>query len=239
MPSMNTPMHSQAGKMRRGSSAIRLVTSCLSALLFVSRAGAQDEPKTASSPAGNPPAAAAGQPNDAEMMKQMLELAKLNENHKLMASLAGTWSFDVTMWMAPGAPPMKSSGVATRKPMMDGRYFVFEVNGKMKMPGPDGKLQDMNFKGHSLEGYDNVKKKFVATWADNMGTGILMSEGTYDPATKSFTYTSEMEPMPGVKTKVREVLKIVDSDHHMLEWFEDRGGQEVKTMEINYTRKKS
>jgi hypothetical protein len=48
-----------------------------------------------------------------------------------------------------------------------------------------------------------------------------------------------MEPMPGVKTKVREVLKIVDSDHHMLEWFEDRGGQEVKTMEINYTRKKS
>jgi hypothetical protein len=113
------------------------------------------------------------------------------------------------------------------------------VNGKMKMPGADGKLQDMNFRGHSLEGYDNVKKKFVATWADNMGTGILMSEGTYDPATKSFTYTSEMEPMPGVKTKVREVLKIVDSDHHMLEWFEDRGGQEVKTMEINYTRKKS
>jgi hypothetical protein len=134
---MNTRMHSQAGKIRRGSSAIRLVTICLAAVLFVSRTGAQDEPKTASSPAANPPAAA-GQPNDAEMMKQMMELAKLNENHTLMASLAGTWSFDVTMWMAPGAPPMKSSGIATRKPIMDGRYFVFEVNGKMKMPGPDG-----------------------------------------------------------------------------------------------------
>jgi hypothetical protein len=233
-------MHSQGGHVRRGSSAIQLlVTICLAALFLGARAGAQDEPKTAPSPAGDAPAPAAGQPSDAEMMTQMMELAKLNENHKLLASLAGTWSFEVTMWMSPGAPPMKSSGTAARKPMMDGRYFVFEVNGKMKMPGADGKLQEMNFKGHSLEGYDNVKKKFVATWADSMGTGILMSEGTYDPATKSFTYNSEMEPMPGVKTKVREVLKVVDNDHHMLEWFEHRGGQEVKTMEINYTRKKS
>lgn len=236
---MITPMHPQAGDVRRGSSAILLATICFAPVLLVSQAAAQDEPKTASTPAGNPPATAAGQPDEAEMMKQMMELAKLNENHKLLATLAGTWSFDVTMWMSPGAPPMKSSGTATRKPMMDGRYFVFEVNGKMKMPGADGKLQEMNFKGHSIEGYDNVKKKFVATWVDNMGTGILLSEGTYDPATKSFTYTSEMEPMPGVKTKVREVLKIVDNDHHKLEWFEDRGGQEVKTMEINYSRKKS
>jgi len=89
-----------------------------------------------------------------------------------------------------------------------------------------------------MEGYDNVKKKFVGTWMDNMGTGIMMSEGDYDPATKSFTYTSEMEPMPGMKTKVREVLKVTDKDHMTFEWYEDRGGQEAKTMEINYTRKK-
>jgi hypothetical protein len=44
--------------------------------------------------------------------------------------------------------------------------------------------------------------------------------------------------MPGMKQKVREVIKIVDNNHHTFEWYEDRGGQEVKTMEINYTRKK-
>jgi hypothetical protein len=66
----------------------------------------------------------------------------------------------------------------------------------------------------------------------------MQSEGTYDPATKTLTYTSEYEPMPGMKTKVRELLKIPDKDHHTLEFYEDRGGKEVKVMEIIYTRQK-
>jgi hypothetical protein len=66
----------------------------------------------------------------------------------------------------------------------------------------------------------------------------MYSEGDYDPATKTFTYTSEIEMLPGMKTKIREVIKVVDKDHHDFEWYEDRGGQETKTMEIKYTRKK-
>ena len=35
-----------------------------------------------------------------------------------------------------------------------------------------------------------------------MGTGIMMSEGDYDPATKTFTYTGEFRRMmPGMKQK--------------------------------------
>jgi hypothetical protein len=189
----------------------------------------------------SPVAAPAGSPSDAEMMKQMMDLAKLNENHKLLQDLAGTWNYTVKFWMNPdsNAPPQESKGVAVRKPIMGGRYFTLDVTGRMKVPGADGKLKDFEFKGTSIEGYDNVKQKFVGTWADNMGTGIIMSEGTYDPATKTFTYNTEMEPVPGMKTKVRETMKIDDKDHHTFEWYEDRGGQEVKTMEINYTRKKS
>jgi hypothetical protein len=188
----------------------------------------------------SPVAAASGQPNPAEMMKQMMELAKLNENHKLLADLVGTWSYTVKMWMNPdpSAKPEESKGTAVRKSMMNGRFFVMDVTGKMEMPGPDGKKKEMTFKGMGLEGYDNVKKKFIGTWMDNMSTGIMMSEGTYDPATKTFTYTGEYEATPGMKQKIREVMKIVDKDHHTFEWYEDRGGQEAKTMEINYTRKK-
>ncbi len=122
---------------------------------------------------------------------------------------------------------------------MDGRFFTLDVSGKFQMPGPDGKMKDFNFKGIGLEGYDNVKKKFVSTWSDNMITGIMMAEGTYDPASKTFTYTGETEMMPGMKTKVRETVKVTDKDHHTFEYFEDRGGKDVKTMEINYTRKNS
>jgi hypothetical protein len=199
-------------------------------------------PATASSPSGNQPAAS-GQPSAADMQKmmaQMMELAKLNENHKLLADLAGTWSYTVKMWMNPdpNAKPDESKGTAVRKSMMDGRYFVVDVTGKMEMPGADGKKKEMTFKGMGIDGYDNVKKKFVGTWMDNMGTGVMMSEGDYDPATKTFTYASEYEAIPGMKTKIREIVKVVDKNHHTFEWYENRGGQEVKTMEINYTRKK-
>src|SRR5216117_772617 len=191
----------------------------------------------------SPPSAAqavtaTGQPNPQEMMKQMIEMSKLNENHKLLSSLDGSWNYTIKMWMNPdpNAKPQESKGTATRKTVMVGRYVMMDVAGKLQMPGEDGKMKDMQFKGMGVEGYDNVKKKFVASWIDNMGTGIQFSDGTYDPATKSFTYTSEMEPVPGMKTPVREVIKVADNNHMTLEWYENHGGQEKKTMEINYTR---
>src|SRR5437667_4373571 len=133
----------------------------------------------------SPPSAAqavtaTGQPNPQEMMKQMIEMSKLNENHKLLSSLDGSWNYTI------------------------------------KMPGEDDKMKDVQFKGMGLEGYDNVKKKFINSWIDNMGTGIQFSEGTYDPATKTLTYTSEMEPVPGMKSQVREVIKIADNNHMTL-----------------------
>jgi len=171
-------------------------------------------------------------------MKQMMEMSKLNENHKLLADMNGSWNFAIKMWMSPdpNAKPQESKGTATRKSAMDGRYVIMDVTGKMQMPGPDGKMKDMLFKGMGIEGYDNVKKKFVSSWIDNMGTSIQFSEGTYDPAAKTYTFTSEMEPMPGMKMPVREVLKMTDKDHMQMEWYETHGGQEKKTMEIAYTR---
>jgi len=190
---------------------------------------------------------AMGQPNGQmsaadmqKMMAQMMEMSKLNENHKLLSSLDGNWNYTIKFWMNPNpsAPPQESKGTATRKSIMGGRYVMMDVSGNMQMPGEDGKMKTTQFKGMGMEGYDNVKKKFVASWIDNMGTGIEFSEGTYDPATKSFTYTAEVEAIPGMKTQVREVVKVTDNNHMMLEWYDNQGGQEKKTMEINYTKKK-
>src|SRR5207245_11473510 len=142
-------------------------------------------PATASAPSAAQPVTATGQPNPQEMMK-------LNENHKLLSSLDGSWNYSIKMWMNPdpNAKPQESKGTATRKTVMAGRYVMMDVSGKIQMPGEDGKMKDVQFKGMGLEGYDNVKKKFVGSWIDNMGTGIEFSEGRYDPATKTFTYTS-------------------------------------------------
>jgi len=228
-----------------------IVTVFLSATAFAVSSFAQTSPapgaKVSNSgkvavPANPKKQSSGGQSSAADMqkmMQQMAEMSKINENHKLLSSLDGTWDSAVKFWMNPdpNAPPQESKATATRKTIMDGRYVMMDVSGTMQMPGEDGKMKDVEFKGMGTEGYDNAKKKFVASWIDNMGTGIEFSEGKYDPATKTFTYTMEMEPVPGMKTHVREVLKLVDDTHMQLEWYETQGkGKEKKTMEIAYTK---
>ena len=207
-----------------------ITTLVLAALLagppLARKAGADDKP-------------AGGQPSEAEMMKMMMEMGTPGENHKVLAGFVGSWKYHTKFWMTSDlkAPPMESGGKSVTKAMMGGRYFQSTHTGKMQMPGPDGKMTDMEFQGMAIEGYDNAKKKFVGTWIDNMGTGIMHLEGTFDPATKTMTYYAEYEAMPGVKTKMRETITITDNNHHTLEFFEDHNGKEVKTMEITYTRR--
>ena len=213
-------------KKRRSSICLRttLLAFALSAPCF-----AQDS--------AAPKAAAKSAPgDDAQMMAAMMELAKPGENHKILEATAGSWTYKVRWWMSPEAPPMEATGTTTTKSVMEGRYFISEHAGKMSMPGPDGKIVDMGYEGMATEGYDNAKKKYVASWIDNMGTGIMMMEGTYDPATKTLTYLGEAEPMPGVKFNVRQAVIYADKDHHKMEFYEVHGGKEVKVMEIEYAR---
>src|SRR5205814_8477966 len=95
---------------------------------------------SADAPASQPKSAA--QPSEAEMMKQMMELAKTGENHKVLSGMVGSWIYTIKMWMNPSAPPTSSTGSAVIKPVMDGRYFVGDFTGKMQMPGADGKMKD-------------------------------------------------------------------------------------------------
>ena len=92
-------------------------------------------------------------------MKQMMDMSKLNENHKLLADMNGSWNYTIKMWMNPdpNAKPQESKGTATRKSVMGGRYVMMDVTGKMQMPGEDGKMKDMQFKGMGIEGYDNAE----------------------------------------------------------------------------------
>lgn len=234
------------------------LTACTCALAFAAPAAAQDKPKTEpkkeekkpdakpAAPAAKPddkkPAAGgapAMSPEEAKAMKNMEEAGKVTENHKLLSdNLAGEWTYENKMWHGPEVEV--STGTCSTKAVFGGRYLHAAHKGSMQMPGPDGKMMDMQFEGMSVTGYDNIKKKFVGTWSDSMSTGIFMSEGMYDPGTKSFTYTGEMpDCMQDFKiVKIRHVIKIIDKDKHVFEWYQPMDGKDTKTMEITYTRKK-
>jgi hypothetical protein len=133
--------------------------------------------------------------------------------------------------MNPAGPPDESTGNTTYRSLMDGRFVQHEHKGTS---------MGMTFHGLGLLGYDNVSKQFQGHFFENMATGQMLMNGSYDSATKTYTFRGEMDDMlkPGTKVKVRETVKIVDNNTHVLEWYETRGGKEAKTMEITYKRKK-
>lgn len=169
----------------------------------------------------------------ATAMKNYMAYATPGEPHKMLAKSNGTWNGEITMWMSPDdAHPISSTATMTNKMIMDGRYQVSETKGNM---------MGMPFNGIGTTGYDNHKKIFVATWLDNMGTGIMKMEGPWDEATKTTTLTGKMvDPSSGRECDFKEVYKIIDDDHQFMEMYgpDPKTGKQFKSMEIKLTRKK-
>ena len=165
-----------------------------------------------------------------EEMKAWEAYMAPSDTHKWLATMDGEWDADVTMWMDPSQPANKSKAVAVNKMIFDGRY---------QHSTHSGDLMGMPFNGESITAYDNAKKKFIATWIDNMGTGIMVMEGTYDDASKTLTMNGvTTDPMTGKDTPVTEKMIYHSKDSYTFEMYMVYEGKEMKTMEIVYNRKK-
>jgi hypothetical protein len=164
-------------------------------------------------------------------MDAMMKAATPGDAHKKLSPMAGSWTADVKMWMAPGAPPAAGSGAAENSWALDGRWLEQRFTGN---------FMGMPFTGVGYTGYDNIKKKYVGTWMDTMTTSMMISDGKADADGKSITFSSTMDdPMTGKTSPVKEKVTVVDADHHTLEmWGAGPDGKMFKMMEINYTRKK-
>jgi len=149
--------------------------------------------------------------------------------HEMIARYNGEWNAEITMWMEDGAEPSKSTGSATNYMIMGGRYQESVYKGT---------FNEMPFEGKGIWGYDNAKKKFVSTWIDNFGTGVMYMEGTWDDASKTAHLSGQcIDPETGKEMSVREVFKMVDDNTQIFEMYDTKDGKERKTMEIKYTRK--
>lgn len=169
--------------------------------------------------------------DSAAMMKAWTEYMTPGDMHNLMAKYNGTFNAEVTMWMDPAAPPSTSKATTVNKMILGNRYQESTHNGN---------FNGMPFEGKSIMGYDNAKKKFVSTWVDNMGSGIMVMEGSYDEGTKTISTSGTMtDPMTGKDCTVRETMQFVDDNTQIMEMYsEGPDGKEYKNMEIKYTRKK-
>ena len=149
--------------------------------------------------------------------------------HQMLAKSDGEWNEELTMWMEPDAEPVKSTATAVNKMIMGGRY---------QHATHTGKVMGMPFEGMGITGYDNAKKIYISTWIDNMGTGVMYSEGKWNDKNKTVDYIgTALDPVSGKELKIRQIFKKVDANTETLEMFTTRDGKEFKSMEIKMTRK--
>ena len=174
---------------------------------------------------------AAQEPQDMEqrMLEYMEKYATPGEHHRHLVKLVGNWTTQTTFWAGPGAPPAESTGTAEHRMILGGRFLVTSYKGK---------IMDMPFEGTGTAAYDRYKEKYVETWVDNMGTMVMVSEGTCDGTGKERTVVAEFtEPLTGVDTTFRSVYRIIDEDNYILEMHSSLPeGGEFQLFEIVHTR---
>lgn len=165
-------------------------------------------------------------------MRACMVAATPGKMQQHLAEGVGVWHGKNTMWMSPGAEPLKSQSTTTVTSIMDGRHIRVEVAGDMPGMGP--------YKGLGHYGYDNTARKFVSTWLDNHSTGIMTGTGELSPDGKiltwKYTYTCPLTKKPSV---MRDVETITGPDTKTMEMFgaDPKTGKEFRLMRIELTKK--
>lgn len=161
-----------------------------------------------------------------DMMAKMAPGAQ----HERLKSFEGKFKAKVRLWMGPG-DPMESTGTMVNSMDLDGRYLRQDYKGDpSEGPFP-------NFVGHGYWGFNNITERFEGFWIDNASTMMQVEQGSVDAAGRVWTMKGEMaDPSTGGTMKKRTVITLQDDDHHKMEAYFDQGGNEFKTMEIEYER---
>ncbi len=193
--------------------------------LFQKSKATAEEPKPAQSTLKLPPGWTM------EDMQAIIAAGTPGKMQQYLAKAAGVWQGKTTMWMIPGADPVKSQCKCTVTPLMDGRYTQVEMTGDMPGMGP--------YKGLALCGFDNVSQKFTSSSIDNQSTGIMTGTGELSADQKVMTWTYTFNcPLNKKPTPMRQVETTTGDKTKTLEIYsvEPKSGKEYKMMVIELTK---
>jgi len=203
----------------------RIVCTMVAMVMLASAIAMAADEKKPATPA-TPDAAAAQQAAQQAAMQAMMP----GEHHQHMKKLVGEFDYTITMYM-PGAAPQEFKGHRSAKMVMGDRYLDESYTGT---------FMGMPFEGHGTMAYDNVQKKYLSTWTDNMGTGIMFGSGMCSNNGTQWDMKADMaDPMSGKMVTTRSVTKLVDADHMTMDMFgPGPDGKEMKMMSIAAARSK-
>jgi hypothetical protein len=206
---------------RRVAYSISILVVAVAGGGFLAGRASSDEPK----PAGGemPPEAAA-------KMADWMKMATPGPQHELLKPFVGTF-VGTGAFTEEGFGTMSIREEFTAKPVFGGRFL--EMDTKMTTEPALGPPMSSRM----YLGFDNAKQKFVHVMFGDMSTAIGSSEGTYDPATKTFTMIGTEVMGPGKERKYRMTQRVVSNDEWVFElYFTGPDGKETKSGSATYKR---
>ena len=132
------------------------------------------------------------------------------KEHQWLQQLLGEWTYEGEMQMAPGQPPLKSTGKESVRAL--GKLWVL-CEGNGEMPGCDGLATTL-----MTLGYDPEKKAFIGSWAGSMMTHMWVYNGALDAEAKVLTLSTEGPSFAGdgKQAKYRDEITIKNKDERVL-----------------------
>ena len=130
--------------------------------------------------------------------------------------------------MAPGAPDEVSKATSVHRMVLGGRYLEQVYKGtSMGMP----------FEGIGYTGYDNVQQRYVGTWMDTFGTGVMTFLGVAKPTDERIDTVAEGIEPSGQKRIFENIVRIHNHGRHSYEmWTTGPTGKKHRTMIVEYER---
>lgn len=163
---------------------------------------------------------------------ELVALMSPGPGHERLEPLVGAWTITGRLWIgAEDEPPIEGEGTSEYEWALGGRWLRHQTRTE---------FMGRTFTGWGLIGYDNVRKVYQGVWADNASTGLMLTTGLYDEATKSIVSRGEVsDAVSGGVVKLRAIITFVDADTIRYEHFETKGSEaERKSMELTYSRVK-
>jgi hypothetical protein len=168
--------------------------------------------------------------NNDPKMAAMMKYSMPGPEHGVLQQLKGKWEQQVKWRMGADKPWVTSNSKCKNKLVLDGRYIQQTIESE--------KVDDFKYQAIAYIGYDNYKKKYVATWIDNMSTMIGAGEGTYEPTSNTFTFHGTFPDFETGRIKsYRSVMTIHHKDAMTEQVYEpDDEGNEFMSVETHYKR---
>lgn len=106
------------------------------------------------------------------MLEMYIEAAKPVDEHRQLAEFVGPWKVTTKLWFDPSAKPKTSTGTATGRKILGGRFVQIDADVK----------GDFDTQSLTILGFDRRTSEFTLVGFDDLGTYSITAAGRHDSA---------------------------------------------------------